>query len=113
MAKDGITITTAELKRVVSSLKSERDLIQNTYKSQIKSVLESSETCFKVAGLDYTSIINTFDSTFSMLYNRFNSLIEVLENNVIRNYDELSSALIQMFGQNFASQLSSLLGINR
>ncbi len=111
MANNGLAVTTADLKKVLSSLKSERDTINKVYTSQIKSVLESSQACFQVAGLNYTTILNSINTTFKNLNTNFNNLIDVLENDVIKNYDELLEALRQKFGAQFAAQMQSLLGL--
>ena len=108
---NGNAITTAELKKVLSSLKTQRELMNNEYKNNIKRVLDSSSQCFQVAGLNYTSIIETFDDTFGTLDKNFENLINALENNVIKNYSELVAAIRQMFGKSFADKLTNLLGI--
>ena len=93
-------ISTEELKVVLNSLKTQRETIQTTYNSMIKKVLESSSSCFSVSGLDYTEIISA-------------SLINLLENGVIQRYSELAMALRKMFGVDFASQLSQLMGLTK
>ena len=106
-------ISTEELKVVLNSLKTQRETIQTTYNSMIKKVLESSSSCFSVSGLDYTEIISAFDTTFKNLDNHFDSLINLLENGVIQRYSELAMALRKMFGVDFASQLSQLMGLTK
>lgn len=109
MANYSTSITIDELKAVLSSLKTQRDSINNTYTNDIKKVLESSDTCLKVAGLDTTAINNSISNTFKNLDSYFNGLIDVLENDIILNYSELTEALRQMFGSDFAAQMASLL----
>ena len=104
-------ISNEELKSVLSSLKTQRETIQTTYNTMIKKVLESSSSCFSVSGLDYSSIISVFDSTFKTLDNHFESLITLLENGVIKRYSELAMAIRQMFGADFAAKLSELIGL--
>ena len=111
MANNGLKVTTSELKKVLSSLKTERDTLNNVYNSQIKEILESSQSCFQIAGLDPSQISSTIESTFKTLNSNFNDLIGVLDNNVIKNYDELLTALNQKFGAQFASQMQNLLGL--
>ncbi|MBQ6497493.1 MAG: hypothetical protein IJI58_02125 [Bacilli bacterium] len=108
----GNAITTAELKTVLTSLKNQREAISNEYNNNIRRVLDSSSSCFSVAGLDYNTIIDTFDDTFSTMDKNFENLIYVLENNIIKNYTELVAAIRQMFGKSFADKLTNLLGIN-
>jgi len=106
-----VRVTTADLRKVLASLKSERDSLSKVYSSEVKGVLESSQQCFQVAGLDYSSITGAIDNTFKTLNTNLTSLIDVLENDVIKNYDELLDALRQKFGAQFASQMQSLLGL--
>ena len=110
---NGTFITANELKNVLSSLKRQRETIKTTYNSMIKNVLESSSSCFSVAGLDYESIISSFDSTFTSLDSNLGALIDVLENNVIKTYSELVIAIRQMFGTDFANRMSQLIGLNK
>ena len=86
---NGAVITLAELNQVLSSLKNQRESIRSTYNSMVKEVLESSSYCFSVSGLDYNSILSSFDSTFKQLDSNFEALIDVLEDGVIRTYSEL------------------------
>ena len=109
---DKTAISAAELKSVLSSLKTQREAISNEYNNNIKRVLESSSSCFSVAGLDYSKIIETFDDTFGTMDKNFESLIYVLENDVIKNYSELIEAIKQLFTKNFADKLINLLGLN-
>lgn len=111
MYQDGSRISIEDLKRVLASLKEQRDIMNNTYNNSIKSVLESSTDCFRVSGLNNEMIIGSFDDTFKNLNNNFNGLINVLENNVIKTYSELTIAIRQMFGEQFASRLIELLEI--
>ena len=109
---DGTVITTSELKEVLNSLKTQRETIKTTYDTMVKKVLESSSSCFSVSGLDYSLIISNFDSTFETIDNNFNSLIDVLENGVIKTYSELAIAIRQMFSEEFATKMSELIGIS-
>lgn len=108
---NGSAITTQELRRVVNSLRTQQETIRNEYQNKIKGVLDSSSSCFTVAGLNYSTIIDTFDGTFETLDKNFENLIYILENKVIKNYAELIEAIRQMFGKTFADKLTQLLGI--
>lgn len=108
---EGSAITIEELNKVLTSLKKQREIISNEYKNNIRKVLETSGSCISVSGLDMTSVNSAFDSTFTTLDRNFDMLISVLENNVIKNYSELAEAIRRLFGPQFASQISDLLGI--
>ncbi len=108
---DGTAITIDELKNVLTSLKEQRDTINSTYNSMVRGVLESSSSCFSVSGLSYDNIISSFDKTFKELNSNFNTLIDVLDKNVIQNYSELAIAIKKMFGTDFAKKMSELLDL--
>ncbi|MBP5678234.1 MAG: hypothetical protein J6X28_00200 [Bacilli bacterium] len=109
---DGQAITLAELQNVLASLKTQRDTMNTTYKTSIKQVLDSSTECFSVAGLDYSTIMAAFNDTFNTLDKNYDGLINVLENSVIKDYSELTTAIRKMFGDNFGARLSELLGVS-
>ena len=111
MKSSGAAISIDELNGVLSSLKTQREIISETYNSMVKKVLENSSSCFAISGLDFTTIQSTFDSTFKAIDANFDSLITVLESDVIKNYLELISTIRRMFGQEFASKMSELLGV--
>ena len=112
MINDRTSITLAEIKTVLNSLKQQRDIINKSYSSDIKKVLESSNVCFQVAGLDTTEINQTIESTFKSINKNMNGLIDVLENDVIKNYTEVTAAVKQMFGSSFAAKISELLNLS-
>ena len=105
----GVKITTEELKIVVDSLKKQRDTLNDLYRTSIKSVLDKSSSCFAIAGLDNSTITDSFNSTFVNIDKNLSGLINLLENNVIKSYSELSFAIKRMFTDDFASKLSELL----
>ena len=103
-------ISLAELKAVASSLQSQKDTMYSLYKNNIVSILESTRSCFKVAGVDYSAIENSFKSTYTELNRRYEELINVLNNDIIAGYTELTSAIVQLFNKDFASKFNQLLG---
>ena len=112
MTNSGTTsITLEEIKAVLASLKQQRDTIKDCYNSDIKKVLESSDACLKVSGLDTSAINSSISTTFNKVIEYLNGLINVLENDVIKNYSDVSTSLRQMFGSDFATKLSELLDI--
>lgn len=107
--KPGVKITTEELKVVAESLKKQRDTLNDIYKTQIQKVLEQSSSCFSVAGLDTTSINSSFEQTFKGINTNLTTLIDLLENKVIKSYSELSYAIQQMFTADFGAKLNEIL----
>lgn len=113
MANDQTSITLEEIKTVLNTLKQQRDIINNSYNQDIKKVLESSNSCLQVAGLDTSQINQTIGDTFKSINENMNGLVGVLENDVIKNYAEVATTLKQMFGSNFAAKLSELLNLSK
>ena len=107
---DKSSLSISELKKVLDSLKEQKEAINNT-KVTVDKVLESSASCFAVSGLDYSAISNSFNTTFKSLDNRFDALINALENGVIKNYSELISIIRKVFNKSLADKISSLLEI--
>ncbi len=105
------TVTIDELKRVLESLKTQRETINSVYNDKIQSVINNSASCFGIAGLDCTKIEESYRDTFATINTNFEKLIDILENDVIKNYSELSLAIKQMFNIDFANQMETLLNL--
>lgn len=106
------TITFDDVNQVLQTLKKQKDVLNSAYTKQIASVLESSQACFSVAGLDYSQISDAFNKTFTNLDSNFYSLVDVLENDVLKKYSSLVLAVKEMFNSKFASEMSALLELN-
>lgn len=105
-------ISTAELQTVLASLKSQKEIIEDTWKNIVFPVLESSSSCFSVAGLNYENIQSELGHIFSQTCLRLDSLIFVLENDVIKNYSEVAYSIRQIFNADFAAQMADLLPLS-
>ena len=110
MATDRSKVTVDELKKVSQSLNIQKETIYNTYKTQVKSVLSSSNDFFQISGVDFSNIESSFDTTFNKVNTELESLINKLDA-TITSYAELTSVLQQLFNSDLASQLSNLLNI--
>ena len=104
-------ISLDQVKAILQSLETERNKIYNTYKSNIAPVLNSSESCFKVAGLNTKDIISSFDNTFKQVDSSIQSLTNALNTTVIQGYSDTTQIIKNMFDKDFANKISSLLGI--
>ncbi len=104
-------LSISDLRQIAKSLESERNTLYSTYKNKIVPVLESTSSCFQVAGLDTTEIINSFNSIFNTLNDRLFSLINVLNTNVINNYNDMLLAIREMFNNDCAAKLKDLLSL--
>lgn len=111
MASNKTYVSISELKAIAKSLDNQRDQIYTTYKNKVVPVLESSEKCFYIAGLNTKEIITNFNSIFNNVNTRLTNLVNVLNNDVIAQYNEIASAISQMFNRDFASRLRELLDL--
>ena len=111
MNDNSIKISTEDLKAVSASLKSQRDTLTGIYKSEILPTMNKSASCFAVAGLNTSDISEAFKKTFNNIETNLNALIDLLDNNIIKSYSELSYAIQRMFTDDFANQLSELIGL--
>ena len=107
---DKTSLSLAELNRVLASLKEQKTAIAKT-KKKVDAVLESSSSCLAISGLDYSTIADSFDTTFNKMDTNLDALINVLENDVIKSYAELMLIMRRIFNKDFASKLSGLLGL--
>ena len=112
MASDKASISLSELKTIAKSLEAEREQIYSTYKNKVLPVLESSDKCFYVAGLRTQDIISSFNTIFEGVNTRLTNLVNVLNDNVISQYTEVSMTITKLFNNDFASKLYELLNIN-
>ncbi len=107
---DRSMVTIEELRRVLSSLETQKDIIHDTYYNKIKAALESSKDCFRISGLDFATIEQTYDNNFRKIDLEMQKLIAQL-NTAISKYSELTVVIKQLFNKDFASQLSQLLDL--
>ncbi len=111
-ANSRVYVSLDELKQIANSLESQREQIYNTYNNKVKVVLQNTDKCFKVAGLKTADILNSFNTTFKSINDGLSGLVNVLNNNVIPQYNEIAIAIQQMFNRDFASQMTELLSLN-
>ncbi len=111
-ANSRVYVSLDELKQIANSLESQREQIYNTYNNKVKVVLQNTDKCFKVAGLKTTDILNSFNTTFKNINDGLSGLVNVLNNNVIPQYNEIAIAIQQMFNRDFASQMTELLSLD-
>ena len=109
MNESGVSIDLAELKSIANSIQTQREEIQKIYSGPIVSVLNASNQCFSISGLNLNKIYDEFNKCFQSIDLHLGNLEEVLNNNVIKNYSEVQTAIKQMFNNEFASKFSSLL----
>ena len=56
-----VYVSLEELKAIANSLESQREQIFNTYNSKVKTVLQNTDKCFRIAGLNTSEIVKNFN----------------------------------------------------
>ena len=83
----------------------------NTFTSKILPVLNSSEECLKVSGLNYEEVQKSFNDVFNKLDGRLTDLSRALTDKIIPGYENASDVIRQMFNTEFAEELQKALSI--
>lgn len=108
---DSVSISTEGLKEVANTINEKKDEIMKIYNTTLKSILSSSKECLSVSGLDYSQVENEFKTTFETLDKRVTELTNVLVTKIIPSYEDLSGEIKQMFNNDFASEMASILDL--
>ena len=107
-----VYVNVDELRGVANDLKTRKQAISDIYESKIKPALTSSEEAIVASGINFNDFIKTFNTIFNNLDGRLDNLVNVLNNKIIPNYDQLGSSIASSFNNDFASQMSNILGSN-
>ena len=102
-----------ELKEVANEIKTRKEAISSIYNSKIKPALKNSEEAIVASGLNFSDFTETFNTIFASLDGRLNNLVDVLDKKIIPNYSELSLNISNAFNNEFASEMSNILGMNK
>lgn len=108
---DQLKVNTEGLKSVAQDMNAKRDEIMNIYNGTLKQIIESSKECISTSGLDFDSVNFVFERTFKNLDTSISQLSDVLLNKIIPSYEELSAEIRYAFNNEFAEEMSNLLGI--
>ena len=106
---DKALVKTDEIRQIAQNISTRREEIKNVYTTDILPILNSSEECLKVSGLNYEEVLQSFSSLFNSLDTQLNSLSDVLINKVIPNYDGVSDVIKRLFNTTLADQMSQAL----
>ena len=90
-----IKVNQDELNKVSTEIKKKSNQIYDTYKKQVRKVLELSSECFTASGIDTNLILDTFDSTYKELNDKMNNIVEMLNNHVLQDYTDLNEQLLR------------------
>lgn len=90
-----IKVNQDELNKVSTEIKEKSNQIYDTYKKQVRKVLELSSECFTASGIDTNLILDTFDSTYKELNDKMNNIVEMLNNHILQDYTDLNEQLLR------------------
>lgn len=102
-------VKTDEIRQIANNINSKREEINGVFKTDVLPVLNSSEDCLKVSGLNYDEVINAFNNLFNSLDGQLNNLTDVLINKVIPSYENVSEVIKKYFNADFAEQMSKAI----
>ena len=105
-------VNTSELRLIASDIRDRKNIIIDIYESNIKSLLLESEKRIIESGEDYEECLKTYESLFSDLDNNIDELVTTLVDKIIPVYEDLSSNIKELFNNQFAKELESILDIN-
>ena len=105
-------INSEQITTIASNLKTKGDHILNQYKSDCTTALNMSTECLQLSGLDTTEFFKALESIYAKLNDRITQFADFLTNKVAAEYDFTSQAITVSFNNEFANDISSLLGIS-
>ncbi len=106
---DKIVVKTEEIRQIAQNINAKREEIKNVYSANVLPILNSSEECLKVSGLNYEEVLQSFNSLFNSLDAQLNSLSDVLVNKVIPGYENVSDVIKKLFNSTLADQISQAM----
>lgn len=100
-----------ELTALANSLKSKGESINNEYKNNCSQVLSMCTECLQASGLNTAEFFQSLDSIYANLNQRITEVSDFLTNVVVVEYQALNDALVSNFNNNFANEMSGVLGL--
>ena len=100
-----------KLKIMANNIDIRRDEIMTLYKMKIRPLMEFSRESIK-DNISIIEIDKIFNALFKELNTRLSELIVILDKDIIPNYEDLSSDIKELFNNQFASKMESLLDVN-
>ncbi len=101
-----------ELTALANSLKSKSENILSTYKGDCSQAIQMSSECLQLSGLNTTEFFQALEKIYTQVNERIASFADFLTNVVVAEYNAVSEAITNSFNTEFASEISSLLGIS-
>ena len=101
-----------ELTALANSLKAKSENILSTYKGDCAAAIQMSSECLQLSGLNTTEFFQALEKIYTQVQERIASFADFLTNVVVAEYNAVSEAITNSFNTEFASEISSLLGIS-
>ena len=109
---DKIVVNTEGIREVALNIDKKRQEIINIFNQDINNILNLSENCFKVSGLNYSDVKSSFNSVFNQLDERLSALTKVLNEKIIPMYENSSNNIRSMFNNNFAEDMKKTFKVH-
>lgn len=100
-----------ELTALANGLKAKSENILNSYKGDCSQAIQMSSECLQLSGLNTADFFQALEKIYTQVNERINSFADFLTNVVVAEYSAVAEAISNNFNGNFASEISSLLGI--
>lgn len=104
-----LKVDSAQLSTVPTTLKAKSEDILKVYNNNVKNILETSKEAIAVSGLNFETFESYFASAFTSLSNELENLANVLQNQILPKYDNLSISIRNAFNNEFGSQMQSII----
>lgn len=104
-----LKVDSAQLSTVPTTLKAKSEDILKVYNNNVKNILETSKEAIAVSGLNFETFESYFASAFTSLSNELENLANVLQNQILPKYDNLSISIRNVFNNEFGSQMQSII----
>lgn len=105
-------INSDQITSIASSMKTKGDNILTEYKQNCIPALNMSTECLQLSGLDTTEFFKALEFIYTKLNERITEFSDFLTNTVAVEYDFTSKAIAASFNEEFANEISGLLGIS-
>ena len=102
-----------ELTALAQSLKSKGESINMQYRSRCSEALSMSTECLQASGLNTAEFFEALDSIYAKINQRINEVSDFLTNVVVAEYQALNDAIVSNFNNNFANEMSGVLGLTK
>ncbi len=101
-----------ELTALANSLKSKSENILSTYKGDCAQAIQMSSECLQLSGLNTTEFFQALEKIYTQVNEKVASFADFLTNVVVAEYNAVSEAIVSSFNNEFANEISGLLGIS-